>query len=290
MANIFDESDSGDSISATTKALIKSKTETTYKPKTKKAKDTKAKRDSLDTSSPSHAVSTTSPDLLDTGRVSHSFNLTEDAQSELDAEEDVSVLKATAFEAEKSARCPWCGAEVDSAQLEKFSRGKKRLTVQMQTKFCAIHKKQAAKDEWKARGYPEISWDRLEERFIKYSDDLLGIVQGNQSHFRQVHEEKMKKGRSRTLKEADNFNPGYYGPQGLNVMSDFVVKEFSNVIKERAIIDRVISGRGSAAFIQSVLVAELAVRMIMEDMGVDKVKARSILEESRDIGETVNED
>lgn len=54
--------------------------------------------------------------------------------------------------------------------------------------------------------------------------------------------------------------------------------------------DRLIAQGGVAAFIQTVLVPELGVRLIMEDMNVRETKARAILDESREIGEKLNMD
>lgn len=52
--------------------------------------------------------------------------------------------------------------------------------------------------------------------------------------------------------------------------------------------DPVISQAGVAAFIQSVLVPEVAVRLIAQDMDVGIRPARDILEESRELGEKLN--
>lgn len=54
--------------------------------------------------------------------------------------------------------------------------------------------------------------------------------------------------------------------------------------------DGLIAQGGVAAFIQTVLVPELGVRLIMEDMDVEEAEARIILDESREIGEKLNMD
>ncbi|OAQ95899.1 hypothetical protein LLEC1_07105 [Akanthomyces lecanii] len=89
------------------------------------------------------------------------------------------------------------------------------------------------------------------------------------------------------MKREESFNPGYYGPRGFNAMCDYLVGEFSGVLKKRAVDDRVIAGRGSAAFIQAVLVAELGVRLIMDDMRLSETKARQLMEHSKVLGELV---
>lgn len=99
---------------------------------------------------------------------------------------------------------------------------------------------------------------------------------------------KVELGKARSMKKEEDVEPGYYGPRGFNLMCDYTVREFGNLLKTKAVDDRVIAGRGSAAFIQCVLVPELAVRLIMEDMGVGSEEARIIMEESKSLGEIVH--
>lgn len=192
-------------------------------------------------------------------------------------------------EAEARAVCPWCGDPVDEMLLVEFSKGK-RLNVRQQSKFCQKHKKQTATETWEQRSYPQVEWDGLGDRFSKYRSDMLGIVKGEASHFRSIHEQNIQAGKARSMKKEENMNPGYYGPRGFNLMCDYLVSEFGDLLKQQAVDDRVIAGRGSAAFIQTVLVAELAVRLVMEDMNVSEEDARAIMEESKALGEIVNED
>lgn len=186
--------------------------------------------------------------------------------------------------------CPWCGDEVDEKLLLDFSKGQ-RMNVRQQTRFCQNHKKQAAVDKWSALSYPTIDWEALPDRISAHADFLLGVIDGTQpSHYRSVLAKKIASGKDRTLKKEGNLSPGYYGPRGFNLMCDSLVGRFGETLKQRAVQDRVISGRGSAAFIQSVLVAELGVQLIREDMDVSATRARKILEESKDIGDMVNGD
>ncbi|KAH7137184.1 RTC4-like domain-containing protein [Dactylonectria estremocensis] len=188
------------------------------------------------------------------------------------------------------AKCPWCGDTVPDALLKEFANGK-RLNVRMQTKFCQTHKKQTALDTWRERHYPaEIVWSDLQSRFEVHRKFLLKVVRGEPSHFRSILADKIETGKARSLKREDNLNPGYYGPRGFNLMCDYLVGEFGDLLKEMAVSDRVIAGRGSASFIECVLVAELAVRMIQEDMDVTTEEARVIMEESKTLGEMIHED
>ncbi|QPC75762.1 hypothetical protein HYE68_006514 [Fusarium pseudograminearum] len=190
---------------------------------------------------------------------------------------------------ERMAKCPWCGDAVLEQALKDYSKGK-RLSVQMQTRFCAKHKKETAMDTWRERGYPHIDWDRLEKRLDDHQQYLARIVDGKESHYRNIHAEKVQTGQARSLKKEGDLNPGYYGPRGCKIMCDYLVDEFGRSLKDKATKDRVIAGRGSAAFIQSVLVAELAVQLIMEDMNVNAREAREIMEESKTLGELLHEE
>ncbi|KAM3513981.1 hypothetical protein MY11210_002413 [Beauveria gryllotalpidicola] len=187
-----------------------------------------------------------------------------------------------------SAKCPWCGAAVDRALLDDFFHGR-RLNVHMQTRFCQLHKQRAAEQTWRDLGYPTIDWDASEARFAAHREHLHAvIVDGRGSHFREAHARNVEKGSARTmLRRDENFNPGYYGPRGFNAMCDFLVRTFGDALKDRAVDDRVIAGRGSAAFIQAVLVAELGVRLIMEDLELSEAEARQVMEDSKGIGELV---
>jgi hypothetical protein len=185
--------------------------------------------------------------------------------------------------------CPWCGEEVSKDLLLGFSKGQ-RLNVRQQAKFCAKHKKETALDTYKARQYPAIDWDELPKRIDAHHDHILEVINGGPSFYRSLLAGKIAAGKDRALKKEGNLNPGYYGPRGFNLMCEQLVVKFSETLKERAVEDRVISGRGTASFVQTVLVAELAVQLIMEDMGVPVEEARDIMEESKSIGEAVHDD
>ncbi|KAF5541899.1 RTC4-like domain-containing protein [Fusarium phyllophilum] len=214
--------------------------------------------------------------------------------SDLDELSDTETINEEPLEDKNSledrmTKCPWCGDLVSEQALKDYSKGK-RLNVQMQTRFCAKHKKETAMDTWRERGYPHVDWSRLEGRLDDHRAYLTKIVNGKQSFFRDILAEKIETGQARSLKKEGNLNPGYYGPRGCKLMCDYLVEEFGESLKENATKDRVIAGRGSAAFIQSVLVAELAVQLIMEDMDVSALEAREIMEESKALGELIHEE
>ncbi|KAM0437544.1 hypothetical protein ACHAPT_001908 [Fusarium lateritium] len=209
------------------------------------------------------------------------FSDAESIKDELVKEEESLESKVT--------ECPWCGDLVSETALKEYSKGK-RLNVQMQTRFCRKHKKETAMETWRERGYPHVDWERLELRFGDHRGYLSRVIDGKKSHFRDILAKKIETGQGRSLKKEGDLNPGYYGPRGCKLMCDYLVEEFGELLMEKAVSDRVIAGRGSAAFIQSVLVAELAVQLIMEDMDVSAAEARGIMEESKAVGEMIHEE
>lgn len=63
---------------------------------------------------------------------------------------------------------------------------------------------------------------------------------------------------------------------------------FSNKIRRLAASDQIINKAGVVGYTQSVLVPELAMRLVKEDMNVGDDTARQIMRESIDIGEIFN--
>ncbi|KAI3323385.1 hypothetical protein HD806DRAFT_535213 [Xylariaceae sp. AK1471] len=188
-------------------------------------------------------------------------------------------------------RCPMCHQEVDREFLEKHSTCGK-MSVKKQTTFCRLHKQESALKLAAERGYPKIDWEKMESRCSAHLDLLQKILEGTlPSHYRKVLKEKVDSGKNRTLlTNKDNLTPGYYGPRGLLVMTEFIIRTLSPVIRKRAVEDRLISARSYTGYVQAVLVPELTVRLIMEDMSVTEERARDILVESVEVGELLHEE
>jgi len=188
------------------------------------------------------------------------------------------------------ATCPFCYQTVDGDMLRRFSKGK-TLSIRQQMKFCDFHKKDSAEGVWKDKGYPSIDWDHLDSRLERYQRPIRRIIEGGKSHFKSILAEKLATGQERTLKQTErSLAPGYYGNRGLRVMSEFVIRHFNETLRARAVDDPVISGRGTTVFVSTVLVPELATRLIMEDMLVEMEEAIEILAESVDMGDLLHED
>lgn len=68
-----------------------------------------------------------------------------------------------------------------------------------------------------------------------------------------------------------------------------IMDHFSSHIRSIACADSLIAACGVALYVQEVLVPEMAMLLVKEDMSVNDAEARSILEESTEIGEILNE-
>lgn len=190
-----------------------------------------------------------------------------------------------------TSKCPMCYQDVDRELLEKHSKDGK-MTVKQQTAFCRLHRRKSAAKAGTQRGYPTINWETLGPRFDAHRDFLKNILEGKQaSHYRNILKERVESGKNRTLlTNHDNLTPGYYGPRGLQVMTEFIMGKLSDVIRRRAVEDKLISVRSYTGYVQTVLVPELTVRLIMEDMSVTEERAREVLQESVEVGELLHEE
>ncbi|KAI0135153.1 RTC4-like domain-containing protein [Daldinia grandis] len=229
-------------------------------------------------------------DLDDLGDLDNSENMAFDVlegKGSDDEAGDASMHSPLAI----TARCPMCHEMVDAELLAKHS-DHGRMNIKKQAAFCRLHKRRAALDSGTRKGYPKIIWERLNTRLDMYQGLLKDILEGTrQSHYREVLQENVEAGKNRTLlKTEDSLTPGYYGPHGLRVMTEYILRTLSTVIRKRAVEDRLVSARGYTGYVQAVLVPELAVRLIMEDMDVAEEKARDIMLESIDVGELLYED
>lgn len=204
-------------------------------------------------------------------------------------ETPVEGRKKVALERGK-ALCPMCDEEVEEGWLKDFSKGQ-RMTIARQNKFCRMHKRKSAEKTWEDKGYPQLDWTRFEARIEEHHDYIEAIILGEVSHFGTEHKEKIKTGQNRTLFTTEDYpTPGYYGLRGMSLMTETIIQNFSSLLRERAPRDKLISARGYTGFVQSVLVPELAVKLIQEDMSLSADKAREVMEESRSVGEIINDD
>ncbi|KAI6317976.1 hypothetical protein MCOR34_003784 [Pyricularia oryzae] len=186
--------------------------------------------------------------------------------------------------------CPMCDAPIDSDLAKDLSN--RYMSIIEQQKFCRRHKVLESMALWKERGYPDINWDQLEKRFEEHTDHLGQVLEAKtKSHYRDALSNKVRSGKGRTLLTSQtSLIPGYYGFRGLRLMTEYLVKRFSGQLRERAIQDRLVAARGHTTFVQSVLVPELAIQLMMEDLDIGAEAARDVLQESAKLGEMLHEE
>ena len=74
-------------------------------------------------------------------------------------------------------------------------------------------------------------------------------------------------------------------------MGHTIATHMSEALKQELKRDKVARAAGVGGYINAVLVPELAVRLVMEDMGlVDEQRARDVLSESSNVGILLNAD
>jgi hypothetical protein len=66
--------------------------------------------------------------------------------------------------------------------------------------------------------------------------------------------------------------------------------EFTPLLKKRVVKDRLMAARGVTGFVQSVLVPEVTVLLIMEDMNIMIDEARTVMKDSIGMGELIHEE
>lgn len=185
------------------------------------------------------------------------------------------------------ARCPMCKAHVSSDELRAFGP----MNIKKQERFCRSHRKREAEDEKELKGYPDIDWKNLDSRISKHHSFIKKLINGEESHYRDLLSEKVNAGKERTLlTTTTNLTPGYYGARGLRIISENIMRKFTPLLKKQIVQDRLMSSRGFTPYVQAVLVPEVAVLLIMEDMSVKTEEAREILNDSASVGELLNEE
>ncbi|KAH6709418.1 RTC4-like domain-containing protein [Leptodontidium sp. MPI-SDFR-AT-0119] len=188
------------------------------------------------------------------------------------------------------ACCPMCGATVDPEDIRAHSRNG-IMNIRTQEKFCRAHKIRTAQDDWEIKSYPTINWDELDSRITKHHTFIKKLINGQDSHYRELWGENVEAGKDRSLRKmTSNLTPGYYGARGLRIFSENIMQKFTPLLKKRTPQDSLMSARGFAAYVQSVLVPEVAVRLIMEDMDVEVEEGRDILAASVEVGELLNDE
>jgi hypothetical protein len=185
------------------------------------------------------------------------------------------------------AKCPMCGKPIDPADLKECGD----MNTRQQERFCRSHQKKTAREDWTLNGYPEIDWNKLDSRISRHHSFIKKLINGADSHYRGLLADTVNAGKNRTLMKSDfNPTPGYYGTRGLRAISENTMRKFTPLLKKRMVVDRLMAARGFTPYVEYVVVPEVAVRLIMEDMGVEVARAREIMAESLAVGQLLSEE
>lgn len=183
--------------------------------------------------------------------------------------------------------CPICKDPVDASDLEILGK----TSLNGQVAFCRSHKAKSARNTWDLDGLPVINWSSLESRISAHHKLIKRLIKGHDCHYREVFENLIKAGQDKITTDSKGLTPGYYGPRGDQAITEYVMKSFSDLIKARSPVDRLLTSRmGVSGFVQQVLVLEIAALLVQEDFACGPAEARAKLEETAAVGELVNEE
>ena len=208
---------------------------------------------------------------------------------------------------EEGSQCTLCGQSVEQEDYWDFWKAKDK-TVKNKSAFCHTHKKKSAKEEYTQEGYPDIDWKALPRRIRRHKSTLTKLLGKDcSSKHRDRYEPLALTGKAAAVpsrrtdlpqsaqESLDSFAldervayPGYYGPHGRRVITEHVMETLKSELKKSK--DRVVQASGIAAFVQAVMVPEVAILLIMEDCQVDEHVAEGIREKTYDMGLLLNEE
>lgn len=208
---------------------------------------------------------------------------------------------------EEGSRCTLCSKPVEQDEYWNFWKGKDK-TVKNKSAFCHAHKKKSAQKKYTQKGYPDIDWKSLPRRIRRNKTTLLQILNNDRSSIHRdryeplaltgkaaavpsrrtdLAEDVQEELESYALDEKAAY-PGYYGPHGRRVITESVMDTLKVEMKNCK--DRVVQGSGIAAFVQAVMVPEVAILLIMDDCSVGREEADEIREKTYDMGLLLNEE
>ncbi|RAH83576.1 hypothetical protein BO86DRAFT_408528 [Aspergillus japonicus CBS 114.51] len=213
---------------------------------------------------------------------------------ELSRFDDPSLESDDEMYTSEPALCPWCKEPVPQELLERF-QAQPQQRMREQRRFCESHKSTAGEREWQEKGYPTIDWDLFEDRIKPHLEGLDRVLEpGSSSFYRNILDTKLKAGEAKNFKldlrsdGLEDISCGYYGTRGSSIMLECIMARYARKLRRLGPQDQIINTAGVAGYAQAVLVPELAMRLVKEDMKVGDERARQILRDSMELGETVN--
>ncbi|KAK7207141.1 RTC4-like domain-containing protein [Myxozyma melibiosi] len=214
----------------------------------------------------------------------------------LEASEDLETQTQATIRRLDSGRalsnCPLCDSPLSEAIRVKFGKFEDR--VKRSYAICQAHKKEKVMELAAGRNYStSLNESSLEKRARKAvaAIDLPAILNGEQHSVYHEHAKTAAQKHGRRLDALQQMEagqgdmlPGYYGLVGNGVMLRVAMTACEKQIRAAAARERWISNLSVTGYVASVLVPEIAVRLIMEDQGCEKEAAEKIRKESIDYG------
>jgi hypothetical protein len=137
---------------------------------------------------------------------------------------DLEALKARRANDGKD-RCKLCDHILPPDYLDEHRDWTRKgfISLQKWQEICQDHKLRTLREEWKAKGYPDIKWAELKDRVVQHETLLKNIISNKtHSHFREEFARELKETGGLTVKllkqDRKLPNPGYYGPRGGEIL------------------------------------------------------------------------
>ncbi|KFY50599.1 hypothetical protein V495_00163 [Pseudogymnoascus sp. VKM F-4514 (FW-929)] len=225
-----------------------------------------------------------------------------DEQIFLSSQFHKSPIRQTTPPNPNETKCPMCGTLVELSLLLDFAASYPSvdpfaMRIQVQSTFCSHHRRHTAASSAK---HPSIVWSELPSRIRTHLPSIRAFLEdpdSQPSHYRKLLAKDITTGRNRTIMQSimseSNSRvrvPGYYGPRGARVMEEEILDALSSDLREAAVRDVVVSARGVGVYVTFVLVLEVGIRLVMDDLGLEREDARKEMEESAAWGTLVNEE
>lgn len=187
-------------------------------------------------------------------------------------------------------RCPFCYKLFPDSFTESPPTASRARVI-----FCQRHENAEILEKGKLKQYPS-SFDtkRLRSRIQKLFPAIKAVIKSpTESEFLALQRRRTSRKNAAApmiqMKLMEDSQPGYYGPQGAELISQLMMEKFGDTIRRRnKLLSALKFCGGVTGYVSMVLVPEVGVRLIMEDMHVDWEKAKEIMKESVEFGAVAN--
>ena len=191
----------------------------------------------------------------------------------------------------RDRRCPFCRKHLPQS-FQDIPPTAPRARFQ----YCKSHENASILEQGKEMGYPtSFDFDDVRLRITSMLKEFKTfLANGNESEFlNTLRKQTSHKNVATPMSMFNVFEltqPGYYGPQGAELISKIMMDNLANQIRNtNKLHDALRFCGGVFGYVNCVLVPEVGVRLIMEDLSVTRDKARGILRASVAYGAVVNQ-